>query len=413
MSLILYVFCDPLLDAAISGMHLNFLALLFIIAALGVIKAEKWHADARPGWWTVSALLVSAFAIAVGTLTDYAFAATLLPLLLYVGISFPTQWKRWVMLCLAVFAFALLPWLARNMNVSRRPFGLRHFLLWEGTGTNTDKEIRAGDLQRTYDMDNVKLGIRPVLRQVSLNAKTLYETTLKDVGANYLIMFFLVSLMHRWRNETVYRLRRFVFWSLLCTLGWLAVSGPPHRNFLVVFMPIIIVYGTAFFYVMFERLQFRTRLLRYGMIGGFAMLNCVAFVYKILPPQTTNPYPPYSGPMVSAIGRYFSSEVLLASDLPWALAWYGDRGTLYMPRTEEEYMSLNLNLRFITGIYLTHATLDRIDMGALAKSMIDKKPLPWMQMFPLQMPPPRFPLRNIQPLPLPDRKQYLITAAGM
>ncbi len=378
-----------------------------------MIKAEKWQAEERSGWWTGGALVVGSLAIAVGTLTDYAFGATLLPLLLYVGISFPAQWKRWVALCLAVFLFACLPWAARNMKVARRPFGLGYLLLWEGTGSGQEKEIRAGDLQRTFAMENVRLRPRTVIRQAFLNIEVLYQTTLKDVGANYLIMFFLVSLMHRWRNPTVYRLRRFVFWSLLFSLGWLSVTGPPDRNFLMVFLPVIIVYGTAFFYVMFERLQFRTRLLRYGMIGGFAVLNCIVFVYKILPPRTTVPYPPYMGTLTSAIGGYFSPEVLLASDLPWALAWYGDRGTLYMPRTEEEYMFLNLNLRFITAIYLTQATLDRIDMGDLARSLIQKEPLPWMQTFPLQMPPASFPLRSIQPLPVPDQKQYLITAAGM
>src|SRR5439155_11145316 len=98
---------------------------------------------------------------------------------------------------------------------------------------------------------------------------------LKDVGSNYLIAFFLAALLHRFRAEEVFRLRRLAFWSLIASLVWLSVADPPKRNFLTVFLPLIIVYGVSFFFVVFERLQFRTRLLRNGMVGLFVLLNAL------------------------------------------------------------------------------------------------------------------------------------------
>ena len=64
-------------------------------------------------------------------------------------------------------------------------------------------------------------------------------------------------------------MRRFVFWSLLAMMMWLAFTGMPKRNFLTMFLPMLIVFGAAYFYVVFERLQFRTRLLRWSVIGFF------------------------------------------------------------------------------------------------------------------------------------------------
>jgi hypothetical protein len=235
-----------------------------------------------------------------------------------------------------------------------------------------------------------------------VNVRKLYEVNVKDIGSNYLIAFFLASLLHRFRRDEVFRLRRFLFWSLIMCVIWLGVAGPPKRNILTMFLPLIIIYGTAFFYVMFERLQFRTRLLRRGMVGLFVFVNVLPFIFTILPPRTTAPYPPYDGGVVAAMGKTFRDEDMMVSDIPWAVAWYADRSAIWTPFEKEDYLAINDNMRTISGIYLTQATLQQQD----ALAMITGYQRFWLEMFP--KPSPDLPLQYFRPL-TPDGQQVLIS----
>jgi hypothetical protein len=208
------------------------------------------------------------------------------------------------------------------------------------------------------------LKIWPIVRKALLNGRELYESVLKKVGSNYLIAFFLAALLHRFRREEVFRLRRLVFWSMLIYMVWLAVAGLPKRNLLNVFMPLVIIYAAAFFYVLFERLQFRTRLLRTGMVGLFVVLNAVPFIFTILPPSVM-----MSGPdprtIVEHVANTFREDEVLMSDAPWSVAWYADRTAIWLPFDgeghpgEKDYFAINDGVRLIGGIYLTQGMLQQ------------------------------------------------------
>ena len=276
MSAFLYLFCNPLTGIGDCGTAMGIDVGFFLLAAYAVFKAEKWQAEGRTASWVYGALAVSAGAVALGTLTQYAFVSVLVPLLIYVAVSFPKQWRAKCGLCVIVFLLVLTPWMVRNWKASETLFGLSRYQLVEGLGAGTENEIKAGQVQRMFGGALPEIRLRSQVRRALINGRQLYEVALKDVGANYLVVFFLVGLMHRYRQEEVFRLRRFVFWSVLMAMIWMSVAGPPKRNFLTVFEPLIIVYGVAFFYVMFERLQFRTRLVRTAFVGGFAVFNSPA-----------------------------------------------------------------------------------------------------------------------------------------
>ena|SRR5579862_5151769 len=242
MSAFMYLFCNPLLEGAIAGFSWELLSVLFLLTAYAVFKAERWHTEGRSVGWVFGALAVSALAVALGTLTQYAFASVLVPLLIYVAVSFPKRWRIKCTLCVVVFVLVLTPWIVRNWRVSQTLFGLSRFELLEGVGEGTETEIKVGQVQRMFGGELPALKFRQQMRRALINGRQLYQGALKDVGQNYLIIFFLAGLMHRFRQEEVFRLRRFVFWALLMAIVWMSVAGPPKRNFLTVFAPLVIMY---------------------------------------------------------------------------------------------------------------------------------------------------------------------------
>ncbi|HVM62246.1 MAG TPA: glycosyltransferase family 39 protein [Verrucomicrobiae bacterium] len=405
MSAFMYLLCNPLLESATAGLPWGLMSVFFLAAAYAVFKAEKWQAEGRSGWWTYGALAVSAGAVALGTLTRYAFASVLVPLLIYVAVSFPQKWRAKCALCAVVFALILTPWVMRNWRASKTLFGLSRFELAEGAGEGTGRGIEAGQVQRMFGGALPRGGLRSLAKRALINGRELYEVALKDVGANYLVVFFLVGLMHRYRQEEVFRLRRFVFWSVLMAMIWMSAAGLPRGNFLTVFEPLIIVYGVAFFYVMFERLQFRTRLARTALVGAFAVFNALPFAFGLLAPARTAPYPPYRADVVTQLSKEFEPSELLCSDIPWAVAWYADRAAVWTPDDEQGFYAINDDVKVISGIYLTQQTL----MAQDALQMITGYQRFWIQMFDLKT----FPPKNF-PLPVarawtPDGQQVLIS----
>jgi hypothetical protein len=303
---------------------------------------------------------------------------------------------------LVVGVLALAPWLWRNYRVAGTPLGLARYGLVEGTGRGTERVVRVGQAQRTFAAPG-RLNPRMVLRKALMNGRELYETTVKDIGANYLVIFFLVALLHRFRRLEVLQVRRLVWWSLVGYGAWVCVAGPPRREALTLFAPLIILYGAAFFYVMFERLQFRTRARRSGTVGLFVAINLVPFGLAVLPPRDTSPYPPYEAQVVTHLGRVFRPDEVLASDIPWAVAWYADRTTVWAPLEQRDYMQIHDNVHTIAGVYVTQATLQ----GQTVMEMFAGYQQLWWRLFLFQTP-PDFPLRQFRAL-TPDGQQVLIS----
>lgn len=402
LSIWLYLLADPLLDFAISGLAFNFLSVLFLVATYGVYKADQWELEGKPGWRVDVALAISVFAVGIGTLTHYAFAAVLVPVVVYVVLSLQRRRLVRLAMCLAIFFVILAPWMIRNWKVSRTWFGLTRYAMIEKTGENMPREVRADELQRTYGLDLKEVHPWQVMRRGLLTMRQMYEVSIKDVGSSYLIAFFIVALFHRYKRDEVFRMRRFAFWSLMMAAIWLSLTEPPQRNFLNIFLPVVIIYSVAFFYVMFERLQFRKKLVRRAMVGLFVLLNVLPFIYTILPPTAPQPYPPYDAGILTWFGKSFRQDETICTDIPWAVAWYGDRTAIWQPYGEKDYFAVNDNVGFISGIYLTQATFQEMTPIELLSGQMRF----WTRLY--QPPPESFPLTAFEPI-TPDGKQVLIS----
>lgn len=401
LAVFLYLFCDPLLDDAVSGVPTCFLATLLLLATYALLKADRGEREGRPVWRVNLALAVCVAALGWGTLTNYAMWVLMVPLLVYVGTVFrKRRWRR-LGLCVGVFGLVLLPWVVRNQVVSRTWFGLSRYGLLEEAGSDRYR-VHEGQFQRAYSVES-PWKLRLLVSKSVVNAERLYETTVKGIGGGYVMMFFVASLLHRWREDETLRVRRWWWWGLVGCGLWLCVAGPGERSLMTVFAPLMLIYGAAFFVVMFERLQFRTRLLRVAMVVLFVMVNSVPLVLTVLPPRKTMPYPPYSRGTGADLGRMFREDELLASDIPWAVAWYADRATLWMPGRREDFIEINDRVHMVSGVYLTQATLQRhrvLDEWSGREQFV-------LRLY--QPPAPAgFPLRVYQTM-TPDGEQVLLT----
>jgi hypothetical protein len=59
---------------------------------------------------------------------------------------------------------------------------------------------------------------------------------------------------------------------------------------------------------------------------------------------------------------------LIMSDMPWAMAWYGNRKSVWLTLDyKDEFFAINDKLKSINGLYITQLTMDQPFQSKLVK----------------------------------------------
>jgi hypothetical protein len=88
-------------------------------------------------------------------------------------------------------------------------------------------------------------------------------------------------------------------------------------------------------------------------------LFCAApmmFGIFFLQPRTAVRWPPYIPSLIAVLNNWMTPQEIVASDMPWAVAWYADRPCVWLPETIKIISDLsdyNILGAPIHGVYLT------------------------------------------------------------
>jgi 4-amino-4-deoxy-L-arabinose transferase-like glycosyltransferase len=378
---LLLLFSDTLWAYSISGLPTNLLMLLFLLAMYCLFRADQRlnppaaaegeQPAARQPLDGTPILLILASSVLMGLcfLTRYMSAFLLLPMIVYVArVLSGRRAGMWAVIYALVFLAVITPWLVRNYNLSKSVLGVAKY------------EYVGGEaMQREYHPEPSKFSLRTTVARFLTGTRKHLTGSLKNIGSGFFIFFFVVGVMYGFRRPDTARLRRVIVGGLLCAIigmGFLAINGEMPEsetngwNLLVLFLPLVAVYGTAFFYLLLDRIPFRVRLTRAAAIGAFAALNVAPMLYTLLPPRLGPfPYPPYCAPYARLVSEWFKPDEVGTSDMPWETAWYGDRRTVWLPTTIDEFYEIHdfvapHNTQFL---FLTPYMLDRPFQSGIMK----------------------------------------------
>lgn len=419
----LLLFSDTLWNYGVSGLATNFLMLLLLLAAYLLYLADRRlnppisaeteqpaPSSQRVTTGTMTLIVLSAVLMGLCFLTRYLAAFLLLPMALYAARMLRGRGGlRWAAVYVLVFLVVITPWLVRNYNVSRSFLGLAKYSLIENTPTfNQDV------LQRSYDPDlSAPYSVRTATSTFLSSMRTQLIDSFRQIGSDCLIFFFAVGVMYGFRRGDVTRLRGLVLGGLACGMVGMALITVPNErwgpsgnsaNLLVLFLPVVAIYGVAFFYLLLDRIPFRIRLTRALAIGAFALLNVSPMIFSLLPPRRgAFPYPPYFTPMTHAVAKLFEKDEVGTTDLPWSMAWDGDRRAVWLPMTIEGFYEIHdfVAPKGVSFMMLTPQMLDQ----AFQTGILQGPYKGWASVVRGQLP-MRFPLKSATALP-PRGDQYL------
>ena len=357
--------CEVLWQFSVSGLSTLLLIVIFLGLAwlLADLEAEARETEPRSG--RLLALTLGAGVLTgVGALTHYAFGWTIIPVALFLFFFSGRRRVLNAAAAVGIFAVVLTPWIVRNYAVSGTPFGTAGYAIVEGTSLFPQYQ-----LERSLNPDWTHvMWFRPYLSKLMGNLHTIV-VNLPRLGGSWASVLFLAGLLLAFRGAAVRRMRYFL---LMCLATFMVVQAlgrtqlsdeSPEinsENLLVLLVPLVLCFGVSFFFTFLDQMRLAIYQLRYVVIAAFAALCCLPLIATVLSARTTPVvFPPYFPPDIQRIAGWMKPGELVMSDVPWAMAWYGDHQCVWLSlNAQKAFFAINDNLKPVQALYLTPASMD-------------------------------------------------------
>ncbi|MCX6881032.1 MAG: glycosyltransferase family 39 protein [Verrucomicrobia bacterium] len=358
---------------SVSGLPTIFLALILCWIVLLLVHLDEWAQEENP---PASRFLFLGLAIggllATAVLTRYSLI-WLVPVVVgfIAWIAGPRRVPAMAG-CMVVFLLLISPWLARNYSLSGTLFGTAGFAISEETSAFPGARL-VRSLPQNFAAELNRLGLEAYGRKLILELARLIQDDLPKMGGSWLSAFFLPGLLIPFRNPLLNRLRWFLVAAITVLLLTQALgktsltnTSPTFNgeNLLVLISPFIFIFGSALFFLLLDQIEFAWQPARGLLIAGFALLCSAPLVLTLLPPRSFPlSYPPYLPPVIQNTSKWMTEKELMMSDMPWAVAWYGNRDCVWttldsgLDQTSDFYR-INDYMRPIQALYLTQITMD-------------------------------------------------------
>ncbi|HJT82780.1 MAG TPA: glycosyltransferase family 39 protein [Chthoniobacterales bacterium] len=350
----LVLLCDMLWQYSLTGLPQMLLLLLFSASLYCLVRAvEAKYAGAPVTRWLAAVGLGFGLLGLTHALTIWIFLALLIVSVLFFA---PRGWAAAIML--GAFAVVYVPWLIRTWMVCGNPAGIAFYSLFDGVGKSETAWMR----QLSFDWTNLSIGA--FRNKLSNNLVNHMARIFQLLGWNVVAMAFFPALLHRFKRPETSSIRWIVLamWGGalfgMCLYGMTEEQGFTPNQLHLLFIPIMVCYGLAFLLVMWNRLEVNIPFGRLAFIALLFLLCAFPMVNTMLlsgrKPQVI--YPPYVPPYVAILRSWMQPNEITASDMPWAIAWYAGRRSVWLPDKVKTFTELSDYQKLggpIPAIYLT------------------------------------------------------------
>lgn len=366
LSAILLFGCNLLWQFSVSGISTILLLNIFLALTWCVLKTEELVRASQPNQNRLLQLAIAAgFLTGIGALTRYAFGWAIIPVAGFLIFFGGKRRLLHVIAALGVFAILLVPWIVRNYMVSGTPFGTAGFAVVEGTFL-----FPRFQLERSLHPDlSSALWLKPYTQKLADGVRDILENGLLRLGGGWASSFFLAGLLLQFRSIAIQRMRYFLLMCLgvfivVQSLGktYLSVKSPDvnSENLLVLLAPLVFIYGVSLFFSLLDQMELPAFQLRYAVTAIFVAVCCLPMIFALSPIRNSPvAYPPYYPPEIQQTSGWLKQDELEMSDIPWAVAWYGDRQCIWLSlNAQKEFYTVNDDVKPVRALYLTPETMD-------------------------------------------------------
>lgn len=336
---------------AIEGTELCLTLFLFTFACWTLLQViEAWSRPSSSGAAKWIPLILASLALGLLPLTRYAAVAVWpgMFFILFAGLKKKGLVPAIVMLviCLALMG----AWVSRNLQVSGLPFGLAPSTAFDFDPA--DHALR--ELTVSTDEED-PLNIKAVLTRIVRAVHQAFSFEDSPVGAGIVLCLFVATFFYRFQRRGIAALRWSLLISYMCLTGAAGFFGLEQMEVSFVFYPVVTLLGSAFFYLLLDRLQIQINVVSLGVIAIFILFQALPYLTAMTSPKPYS-YPPYHPQIMYAIMEPFEDDELIVTDLPWATAWYGDQLSMHLPLTVQDFFLVHDRYQEVEALYFTLET---------------------------------------------------------
>ena len=367
-TVLLMLGCNLFWQYSLSGLPQMMMLFFFSCALYTLVRAMEIRVEQRWPWgW----LVCVAFFFGLLTLTHGIGAWTFAGALFFSIFYFKPHLKT-ALLMSSIFLLVYSPWLYRTYKVSGNPFGVSGYCALE--------QIKGAEntIMRSQDIDLSGLSPSTYRRKIQVQATSQMGNLVTALGGVLVAPVFFLALLHLFKNSLPRKFRWALFSMWLFSslgMGVFAMNdegNPLASNDLnVLFIPMFTAFGMAFVLVLWTRLEINVKMALYGFYALiFGVCTLPLFNYILMSNKSPVQWPPYVPPYIAIMRDWTQPNEIIASDMPWAVAWYADRKSLWLPITIQNFLDLNDYQRLggkIAGIYITPVSGNKSLIGEIVK----------------------------------------------
>jgi len=337
---------------ATSGLPQMAMTFFFNASLLVLVGALQSKAQKQSGR-TVALAALSAFLLGVTTLGHGAMC-WVFPGFWVFAVVVLTPRVPVAAVTIPAYLLPLLPWAWHNWQVMGQPLGLPIYELCRSAGESK--------LALMADFEPIlRFHLADFLQNTSAQMVDQLEGLFGFLGQNVVAAaFFFAVFLHPFGRWIPAQLR----WAVLAM--WLGafvgmsiagVEGVVSANQLhVLFLPIMILYGLDFLMLIWRAIGLNQPLLRTAFLVLLYAISAMPLVQAVTTKTPRLNWPPYVPPLVVQFSKWIQPDEAMASDIPWATAWYAERTSLLLPLSVAQFEFIHYQRLLhapLVAIYLT------------------------------------------------------------
>jgi hypothetical protein len=342
---ILMLFCDSFWNYSLSGLPQMLMLLLFSSALYFAYRAVEATTEGR---LAMTPALIAGVFFTLLALTHWMTVWIALGYIIFAAVAFRPRGVIGITILVLLIIAGIGP-ILRNQSITGSPFGTAFLTVYNGLSNSGEAAV-----MRTADLESEPLVIDGLIAKILRTTLMQTMDIIPLLGGIIVAPLFFLSLLHPFKRASISSFRWAILLMWILAAFGLAIFGiskdplDPNQIHLL-FAPIMTAYGLAFVSILWSRLEFvaSTPILRnvhYFIIVGICALPLVlALPLKVrvgmhLRDRGGVPHwPPYYAPALNSktagIRGWTTDDQVVFSDQPWAVAWYADRLSIWLPPT--------------------------------------------------------------------------------
>ncbi len=387
LSSALFLVSNLIWSFSISGLSTSLVMLLltasWFLLNEGMISQEKNRFQRM-----IAMIAVSGFVFGLSVLSRLSLIWVLIPMLLLSAVAFRT--KLWVLFLYGIgFSVPVVPYLIRNYYLTGNVMGG-----WGSSNSMSDNEFCLLQSEQTFSY--LKMVVIHMVQAAGHTMQNLQGI----LGGSFAAILGFASVFHLFRRERARIFQYGVFILLpFFVLGGSFVNAYPGLtsawNMVVFVLPLLIICGAAFFYILLDRMELRHPMIAKTIIGLFIGLNAIPYLLTLAPPREIPVrFPPYYPLIIKISTEWSEKNEVIVTDMPWATAWYGGRTSLWLPVKIKDLYWIHDYVSPLSAMLISPITLDQKISEIKSPALIDYEKIVTRTGLPAN-----FPLTSVTGLP--------------